>query len=307
MTLASSIILYAFVSHDYSIRYVDRYSDSVQPLFYKLTSYWGGLDGSIMFWVFLLSVFGAIAVKSNRERQRELIPYVVAVIAAVQMFFLFLMIVHKDPFATYLTEAPADGRGLNPLLQNPYMAIHPPSLYTGFVGMTIPFAFGMAALITGYLGRLLASRRASVDDVLLVVSVAGVDPRDDLGLRGAGVGRVLGMGPGRERRGAPVVHRDGLSPFGDGARASKHAPCLERDARHPDVFPDDRRDVHDEEWRRAVGARLRRGPAVDPAVLHLHGVHHPVQLWLGHLPDAASPRPQRPRVLGVARGCVLVE
>ena len=151
MTLASSIIVHAFVSQNYSIRYVDRYSDSVQPLFYKLTSYWGGLDGSIMFWVFLLSVFGAVAVRSNRERQRELIPYVVAVIAAVQLFFLFVMIVLKDPFATYLAETPADGRGLNPLLQNPYMAIHPPSLYTGFVGMTIPFAFGMAALITGYL------------------------------------------------------------------------------------------------------------------------------------------------------------
>lgn len=151
MTLASSIIVHAFVTENYSIRYVDRYSDSVQPLFYKLTSYWGGLDGSIMFWVFLLSVFGAIAVHSNRERQRELLPYVVAVIAGVQWFFLFVMIVHKDPFATYLTESPVDGRGLNPLLQNPYMAIHPPSLYTGFVGMTIPFAFGMAALITGYL------------------------------------------------------------------------------------------------------------------------------------------------------------
>ena len=151
MTLASSIIIHAFVSQNYSIRYVDRYSDSVQPLFYKLTSYWGGLDGSIMFWVFLLSVFGAIAVRSNRERQRELIPYVVAVIASVQLFFLFVMIVLKDPFATYLAETPMDGRGLNPLLQNPYMAIHPPSLYTGFVGMTIPFAFGMAALITGYL------------------------------------------------------------------------------------------------------------------------------------------------------------
>ena len=151
MTLASAIIVHAFVTHDYTIRYVDQYSDSVQPLFYKITSYWGGLDGSIMFWVFLLSIFGAIAVKSNRERQRELIPYVVAVIAVVQMFFLFLMIAHKNPFATYLTQVPVDGRGLNPLLQNPYMAIHPPSLYTGFVGMTIPFAFAMAALITGYL------------------------------------------------------------------------------------------------------------------------------------------------------------
>ena len=116
MTLASAVILRAFVTEDYSIRYVDQYSDAVQPLFYKLTSYWGGLDGSIMFWVFLLSVFGAIAVRTNRERQRELIPYVVATIAVVQMFFLFIMIVNKNPFATYLTQVPDDGRGLNPLL-----------------------------------------------------------------------------------------------------------------------------------------------------------------------------------------------
>jgi cytochrome c-type biogenesis protein CcmF len=151
MTVASALIVHAFVTNDYSIKYVQHYSDAVQPLFYKITSYWGGLDGSIMFWVFLLSVFGAIAVYVNRESHRELIPYVVAIIAGVQMFFLFLMILHKNPFETFLTESPTDGRGLNPILQNGYMVIHPPSLYTGFVGMTIPYAFGMAALITGYL------------------------------------------------------------------------------------------------------------------------------------------------------------
>src|SRR6187431_184654 len=151
MSVASSIIVYAFVAGDYSIRYVQRYSDSVQPIFYKITSYWGGLDGSVMFWVFLLSCFGSVAVKVNRDRHRELIPYVVAVIASVEMFFLFLMIIHNNPFATYLTESPTDGRGLNPLLQNFYMAIHPPTMYLGFVGLTIPFAFGLSALITGHL------------------------------------------------------------------------------------------------------------------------------------------------------------
>jgi cytochrome c-type biogenesis protein CcmF len=104
-----------------------------------------------MFWVFLLAIFGSIAVYVNRDRHRELIPYVVAVISIVQMFFLFLMVVHKNPFTTFLTRTPAEGSGLNPLLQNYWMVIHPPSLYTGFVGMTIPFAFGMAALITGHL------------------------------------------------------------------------------------------------------------------------------------------------------------
>src|SRR5918992_4006439 len=98
MTVASGIIVHAFVVGDYSIKYVQRYSDSAQPLFYKLTSYWGGLDGSIMFWVFLLSIFGSIAVFVNRDRHRELMPYVVAVTAAVEMFFLFIMIVHNTPF-----------------------------------------------------------------------------------------------------------------------------------------------------------------------------------------------------------------
>src|SRR5471030_1888325 len=151
MTVASALIVHAFMTDDYSIKYVQHYSDAVQPLFYKITSYWGGLDGSIMFWVFLLSVFGAVAVYVNREQHRELIPYVVATISTVQMFFLYLMVVHKNPFTTFLTNTPADGEGLNPLLQNYWMAIHPPSLYTGFVGMTIPFAFCIAALITGHL------------------------------------------------------------------------------------------------------------------------------------------------------------
>jgi cytochrome c-type biogenesis protein CcmF len=104
-----------------------------------------------MFWVFMLSVFGSLAVFMNRERHRELIPYVVAVIAVVEMFFLFLMVIHNNPFETYLSESPSEGRGLNPLLQNFYMVIHPPTMYLGFVGLTIPYAFGMAALITGYL------------------------------------------------------------------------------------------------------------------------------------------------------------
>src|SRR5919204_4729347 len=151
MTVASAVMINAFLTNDYSIKYVAHYSDSVQPLFYKLTSYWGGLDGSIMFWVFLLACFGALAVYVNRERHRELIPYVVATISVVQMFFLYLMVVHKNPFTTFLTRVPADGNGLNPLLQNYWMAIHPPSLYTGFVGMTIPFAFCIAALVTGHL------------------------------------------------------------------------------------------------------------------------------------------------------------
>ena len=151
MFFASAIIIHSFVVGDFRIKYIQSHSDAAQPLFYKLTSYWGGLDGSIMFWVTLLAAFGSVAIYTNRQRQRLLIPWVVAVISVVEMFFLFLMVVHNNPFETFLTAAPVAGRGLDPLLQNFYMAIHPPILYLGFVGMTIPFAFGIAALVTGQL------------------------------------------------------------------------------------------------------------------------------------------------------------
>ena len=149
--LSSVTILYAFLTHDFSIKYVQRTSDVATPLFYKITAYWGGLDGSILWWVFLLSVFSAIAIYTNRNRHKEILPYTVAVLMVIADFFLFVIIFHKNPFDTYLTTVPVKGEGLNPLLQNFYMATHPPSLYTGFVGMSIPFAFAMGALISGHL------------------------------------------------------------------------------------------------------------------------------------------------------------
>jgi cytochrome c-type biogenesis protein CcmF len=149
--MSSVALVYAFVTHDYSIKYVHHYSDATSPLFYQITAYWGGLDGSILWWVFLLSVFSAIAVYTNRNRHRELLPYVVTVLMVIADFFLYVIVFHKNPFSTYLTDIPTTGKGLNPLLQNAYMVTHPPSLYTGFVGMSIPFAFGMGALISGQL------------------------------------------------------------------------------------------------------------------------------------------------------------
>jgi cytochrome c-type biogenesis protein CcmF len=151
MMMASALLIYAFVTHDYSIKYVQHYSDTSMPLAYKITAYWGGLDGSLMFWVSVLATFSAIAVRANAERHRDMIGYVVAVIMAVQLFFLALLIFNKNPFATWLTTAPPDGKGLNPLLQNYWMVIHPPSLYIGYVAATIPFAFGIAALASGRL------------------------------------------------------------------------------------------------------------------------------------------------------------
>src|SRR5215471_15918358 len=98
MAVATVVIINAFLTDDFSIRYVAQESEALQPFWYKITAYWGGLNGSIMFWVFLLSVFGSIAVFVNRERHRELIAYVVARMWGVEMFFVYVMVVDKKPF-----------------------------------------------------------------------------------------------------------------------------------------------------------------------------------------------------------------
>jgi cytochrome c-type biogenesis protein CcmF len=152
--LASALMIYAFVTHDFSIKYVASTSDVNMPVWYKVTSFWGGLDGSLLFWVLMLALFSVIAVAANARRHRDMMGYVVGTIMVVQLFFLSLLIFHKHPFATFLTEPPKDGMGLNPLLQNYWMVIHPPVLYIGFVSATIPFAFGIGALASGRLDDL---------------------------------------------------------------------------------------------------------------------------------------------------------
>jgi cytochrome c-type biogenesis protein CcmF len=146
---ASSLIVYAFLAGDYSIQYVQHTSDAAMPLFYKITAFWGGLDGSLLFWVLLHTLFGSLAVRANRLRHRELIAHVVAVLSVITAFFVGLLLFIKNPFAQYLLEVPTQGKGLNPLLQNLYMIVHPPSLYLGYVSLAVPYAFGMAALLTG--------------------------------------------------------------------------------------------------------------------------------------------------------------
>jgi cytochrome c-type biogenesis protein CcmF len=148
VTVAALCMIYLFVAHDFSVKYVHRHSDRSMPMFYIVTAFWGGQEGSLLFWLWILVLYGAVALWLNRDQVR-LIPYANATLMATAVFFLVLLIFPANPFATYLGEAPTDGRGLNPLLQNPYMIIHPPTMYLGYIGMTIPFAFGIASLASG--------------------------------------------------------------------------------------------------------------------------------------------------------------
>ncbi|HVV84220.1 MAG TPA: cytochrome c-type biogenesis CcmF C-terminal domain-containing protein [Kofleriaceae bacterium] len=151
VAVTSGLLIYAFVTHDYTIRYVADTSDTSMSISYKITSFWGALEGSLLFWVLVLALFSAIAIRVNERRHRDMIGYVVAVILVVEIFFLSVLIFDKNPFATFLTAPPTDGEGLNPALQNYWMVIHPPALYTGFVSATIPFAFAIGALASGRL------------------------------------------------------------------------------------------------------------------------------------------------------------
>lgn len=156
------LLAYAFQSHDFRIRYVARYSDrSMSPL-YLWTALWGGQDGSILWWSFLLSGYTLAFTLWIKNKYRELQPVIFATLASIFAFFALLMLFAANPFSTsFATSAPADGEGLNPLLQNYWMAIHPPALYMGLTGWAIPFSICVAALVTGRLGDewIFAARR----------------------------------------------------------------------------------------------------------------------------------------------------
>jgi cytochrome c-type biogenesis protein CcmF len=145
------LLAYAFVSHDFRLRYVSRYSDRSMTTTYLLTALWGGQDGSLLWWTLLLGGYTAACVRWMRGRYRQLQPIVIATLMVVLTFFAVLMIFAANPFEQNLTGAPPDGDGLNPLLQNYWMIIHPPMLYLGFVGCAVPFAFAVSALVTGRL------------------------------------------------------------------------------------------------------------------------------------------------------------
>jgi cytochrome c-type biogenesis protein CcmF len=151
VALAVVLLLRALLSHDFSLEYVAAYSSSTLPTNYVFAALWGGQKGSLLFWSFMLSLFATIVQLQNRERNRELMPWVTATMMTVAVFFLGLVTFITDPFER-LPNPAFEGADLNPLLQNYWMMIHPPSLYTGYVSASVPFAFAIAALATGRLG-----------------------------------------------------------------------------------------------------------------------------------------------------------
>ncbi len=161
--LVAAIALWKGIfAHDFNIEYVASYTSRNLPEYYLVSAFWAGQKGSLLFWAVVLGIFGALAQLLTSEKHKDLLPYVAGITNLVAVFFISVMLFgeHANPFER-LGFTPADGRGLNPQLQNPGMVIHPPMLYLGYISLTVPFAFGIAALLARKLdtGWIIAMRK----------------------------------------------------------------------------------------------------------------------------------------------------
>ena len=161
ITTAIVCLGYLFAVSDFSIKYIAAHSNRDLPVYFKISSIWGGQEGSLLFWGWLLTLYTALVVMQNWRKHSAMMPYVTGVLMSTSLFFTSMHLFAVNPFnqtvilqgaTSPIPFVPVDGAGLNPLLQDIYMVIHPPMLYLGFVGFAVPFAFAMAALMTKQLG-----------------------------------------------------------------------------------------------------------------------------------------------------------
>ncbi|MFC1939316.1 heme lyase CcmF/NrfE family subunit [Chloroflexota bacterium] len=169
ISISVVLLVYALLTHDFQIEYVASYTSRDLPLIYLISALWAGNDGSLLFWAWLLSLFAVVIVFQRRGAGKDMVPYASAVVMLTQAFFLVLLLTVSNPFHE-LASVPADGRGLNPMLENPGMIIHPPTILAGYVGFTVPFAFAIAALLTSRLsnGWIIVVRRWTLISWLLL-------------------------------------------------------------------------------------------------------------------------------------------
>ena len=258
LVVAMLILQLAFLRSDFSFALVATHSSTTTPLFYRLTAVWSSQEGSLLLWVLLLSLWTSAILFLTRRSLREVAPYATAVLLGFGVFFSGLLVFLESPFST-LAAPPAEGTGLNPLLRHPSMMIHPPMLYSGYTLFAIPFAFAIGALITRRLSVGVDPRDAPVHARRLDVPRLRDPARRALVLHGARLGRLLGLGPGRERVADAVADRHRVPALGDDPGEARDAEGLERvaGARH-------RRARDPRHVPRPLG-----DPAVDPRVRRL--------------------------------------
>ena len=150
IVIAYLCLSYAFINHDYSIAYVANNSNNAQPLMYRISAVWGAHEGSLLLWILMLASWSALVARFSAGITEDMVARVLGVLGFVSVGFISFTLFTSNPFAR-LSPVPIDGRELNPLLQDPGLVIHPPMLYMGYVGMSVVFAFAVAALLSGKL------------------------------------------------------------------------------------------------------------------------------------------------------------
>jgi cytochrome c-type biogenesis protein CcmF len=150
LILASAALIVSFLTHDFGVNYVAQHSSRAMPWYYVTAAFYGGQEGSLLYWALMLALFTTIFVVTSRRAPAPLVPYVLATLMVIETFFCIVLTVVTNPF-TRTTVVPPDGVGLNPLLMDPGMLVHPPMLLLGYMSFSMPFAFAIAALITGRL------------------------------------------------------------------------------------------------------------------------------------------------------------
>ena len=227
VVVASAVLLSAFVRGDFSFQYVADNSATGLSLFYRVAGFWAGAQGSFLLWLLFLAIVATVIALRNIERSDRLTGGAVMVLMVISGFFSVLLVADQasNPFVG--AGASSGGMGLNPLLLHPAMVLHPPSLFLGYVGLAVPFAFAVSALLVGRADRELGRAEPEVDDRRLGDAVAGHRPRRLVGVHGAVVGRLLGLGPGREHVADAVAHRHGAAALDEPLSQARHLQALD--------------------------------------------------------------------------------
>ena len=151
LMLAAASLIVSFLTHDFGVRYVAEQSSLTMPWYYVTAAFYGGQEGSLLYWGLMLSVFSAIFILTSKRVPAALVPYVIATLMTIEAFFLIVLTSVSNPFVRLPGTPPANGVGLNPLLMDPGMLIHPPTLLMGYMSFAIPYAFAVAAMLSGKL------------------------------------------------------------------------------------------------------------------------------------------------------------
>ena len=266
VTAAAFALVWSVFTNDFSITYILEHSNRALPgavQVFRAVERAGGFAAACGRGCW--ATYGFV-LRLTHKTDVKLYAYAGTILAGVQVFFLAVLNFAAPPFCAACRGAiPADGNGLNPLLQYPEMVIHPPMLYLGYVGFSVPFAFALGALMMRYPGEKWIKITRSLDHGDLAVSDLRHLPGHALGLRGAGLGRLLGLGPGGERQLHALAHGHRLSALGDDAGEERHDEELERVADLLHVPADAAGHAADARRAGEFGARLR-------AVVHRHVV-----------------------------------